>query len=297
MSYKASILFLTITFLIASCDLGGVKSGTDETVDTLTAIIDTTNENRSLIEEEEITLLEDSIQGTANDKVYQREDGLRIEWTVKNTDRPIQLNDVIMVNYKARVASGEQYDSNDEVGEPVPLKTNIGMMVKGLEAGLLKMNIGDKGRILIPSALGYGEAGYSTIVPPDADLIFDIEIIRRVEPIVLEEGVKVYVWKKVKNGAPIEKNQLVTFDYFAYTKGKDGKMYDNSYKKSEPFSFRLENDNVMDGVHHGIGALKEGENAFIEIPAKLAYGSKGLIDLVPKNTDIVYDVRISQVDL
>ena len=179
-----------------------------------------------------------------------------------------------MVNYKARVASGEQYDSNDEVGEPVPLKTNIGMMVKGLEAGLLKMNIGDKGRILIPANLGYGENGYSTIVPPDADLIIEIEIVRRIEPIVLDEGVKVYTWKKVKNGAQIEKNQLITFDYFAYTKGEKGKMYDNSYKKSEPFSFRLENDNVIDGLHQGMCVLNQGENAFIEIPASLAYGSK-----------------------
>ena len=261
-----------------------------------TELIDTTDDI-NLLAEIDPALLDDSIQGLANEMVFQREDGLRIEWTIKKTDQPIQLNDVVMVNYKARVASGEQYDSNDEVGEPVPLKTNIGMMVKGLEAGLLKMNIGDKGRILIPANLGYGENGYSTIVPPDADLIIEIEIVRRIEPIVLDEGVKVYTWKKVKNGAQIEKNQLITFDYFAYTKGEKGKMYDNSYKKSEPFSFRLENDNVIDGLHQWMRVLNQGENAFIEIPASLAYGSKGLVDLVPKNTDIVYDVRISHVDL
>ena len=42
--------------------------------------------------------------------------------------------------------------------------------------------------------------------------------------------------------------------------------------------------------------VRSGENAFIEIPSKLAYGSKGLVDLVPKNTDIVYDVRILSID-
>jgi FKBP-type peptidyl-prolyl cis-trans isomerase len=293
---KTPYIIALVVLSLTSCDLDGVKSISGEDAPLTTELIDTTDDI-NLLAEIDPALLDDSIQGLANEMVFQREDGLRIEWTIKKTDQPIQLNDVVMVNYKARVASGEQYDSNDEVGEPVPLKTNIGMMVKGLEAGLLKMNIGDKGRILIPANLGYGENGYSTIVPPDADLIIEIEIVRRIEPIVLDEGVKVYTWKKVKNGAQIEKNQLITFDYFAYTKGEKGKMYDNSYKKSEPFSFRLENDNVIDGLHQGMRVLNQGENAFIEIPASLAYGSKGLVDLVPKNTDIVYDVRISHVDL
>ena len=293
---KTPYIIALVVLSLTSCDLDGVKSISGEDAPLTTELIDTTDDI-NLLAEIDPALLDDSIQGLANEMVFQREDGLRIEWTIKKTDQPIQLNDVVMVNYKARVASGEQYDSNDEVGEPVPLKTNIGMMVKGLEAGLLKMNIGDKGRILIPANLGYGENGYSTIVPPDADLIIEIEIVRRIEPIVLDEGVKVYTWKKVKNGAQIEKNQLITFDYFAYTKGEKGKMYDNSYKKSEPFSFRLENDNVIDGLHQGMRVLNQGENAFIEIPASLAYGSKGLVDLVPKNTDIVYDVRISNVDL
>lgn len=293
---KTTFFLAAFTLLLVGCDLGGVKGGNDDDASLTGDLIDTNRIDSTLTEEIDLNLLDDSIHGIANEMVYQAENGLRIEWTTKNTDLPINLNDVIMVNYKARVASGEQYDSNDEVGEPVPLKTNIGMMVKGLEMGLLKMNIGDKGRILIPAALGYGENGYSTIVPPDADLIFDIEIVRRIEPIVLEEGVKVYTWKKVKNSVPITKNQLITFDYFAYTKGDKGKMYDNSYKKSEPFSFHLENDNVIDGLHQGMGVLHQGENAFIEIPSKLAYGSKGLVDLVPKNTDIVYDVRVSRVD-
>ncbi len=197
-----------------------------------------------------------------------------------------------MVNYKARVAGGDQYDSNDEIGEPVPLKTNVGMMVKGWEEGLLEMNVGDVGRIMIPAALGYAEYGVPELVPADADLIVNIEIVSRIEPIVLDEGVKVYTWKKNKNGAYPTKNQLITFDYFAYTTGENAKLYDNSFKNREPFSFKLENDNVVDGLHQGFSAIRAEENAFIEIPYKLAYGRKGLVDLVPKNTNIVYDVRV-----
>lgn len=292
---KGFLSTVLVSFALLSCNLDGVKTvDTDENVNDPNLLSDTAINEIDVINENS-TLLADTINGKPNNMVYQGQNGLRIEWTEKDTSRPIKLNDLVMVNYKARVASGEQYDSNEEIGEPVPIKSNIGMLVKGFEEGLLLMHVGDKGRILIPSALGYGENGYSTIVPPKANLVIDIEIIRRVEPIVLEEGVKVYIWKKNKNGVKIEKNELITFDYFAYTKGAEGHLYDNSYKNNEPFSFRLENDNVIDGLHQGMGVLKNNENAFIEIPAKLAYGSKGLVDLVPKNTDVVYDVRITDV--
>lgn len=253
------------------------------------------NEVDSTVTNQPFSLLKDTINGQINEMVYQREDGLRIEWKRKKDD-PILLNEVVMVNYEARIAGGDVYDSNEELGEPVPLKTNIEMMVPGFEEGLLAMNVGDKGRIMIPMALGYGETGYPGLVPPEADLIIEIEIVERIEPIILEEGVKVYRWKTNEHGLTPEKGQLITFDYFAYKKGENAGMYDNSFQNSQPFSFNFENDNVVDGLHQGMSVLKQDENAFIEIPSNLAYGNKGLVDLVPKNTDIVYDVRISSID-
>src|SRR5688500_11625732 len=118
------------------------------------------------------------------------------------------------------------------------------------------MNVGDKGRIMIPNALAYGEDGYLDKVPPQADIIVEIEIVKRIEPIVLDEGVKVYKWKSVKEGKTPVKNQLITFDYFAYTMGKEGRMYDNSYQNAVPFSFKFENAGVIDGLHQGMSVMK-----------------------------------------
>lgn len=296
---KPVVIVSILLLLCIGCELDGVKSANELEKDEVfydTSTIETADTSKP-IEQEKITpLLEDSLAGTPNEMVYQAENGLRVEWTKKNINAPIKLNDVVMINYDARVAAGEHYDSNKELGKPVPIKTNIGMIVPGFEEGLLQMNVGDEGRIMIPAALGYGENGYLTIVPPDADLIIDIEIVERIEPIMLDEGVKVYKWQKNEVQPIAQKNQLITFDYFAYTMGKNGYLYDNSYQDQAPFSFKLENDNVIDGLHHGMSVLREGENAFIEIPAHLAYGKKGLQDLVPKNTPIVYDVRISNID-
>jgi FKBP-type peptidyl-prolyl cis-trans isomerase len=246
--------------------------------------------------EDDNLLLTDTINGQANEMVFQREDGLRVEWDIKKEENQIKKNDVVMVNYTARVAAGEVYDTNEKLGKPVPLKSNIGMMLPGWEDGLLQMHEGDKGRIMIPAALAYGEDGYMTIVPPKADIIVDIEIVSIVKPIQLEDGVKVYKWATVSVGKTPEKNENITFDYFAYKKGKENGMYDNSYQNESAFSFKYKNGIVVDGLHIGMSIMKEGESAFIEIPSKVGYGSKGLLDLVPKNTDIVYDVRIESIE-
>lgn len=291
--------------LLLSCNLDGVQSADEESSDIESTSIDSSqlvnNVSDSLASleregDQPFSLLKDSIDGKINEMVYNGEGGLRVEWTKKNTKHPIALNDVVLVNYSARVAAGEEFDSNQEIGQPVPLKTNIGMLIEGWEKGLLKMHVGDIGRIMIPSAMAYGDVGYLNIVPPKADVIVEIEIVEKIKPIVLEEGVKVYKWKINPEGKSPSKNQKITFDYFAYTKGENGKRYDNSFKNSEPFSFKFENDNVIDGLHQGMSVLKTKENAFIEIPAKLAYGNAGLVDLVPKNADIVYDVRVQTID-
>ncbi|MGB1101989.1 MAG: FKBP-type peptidyl-prolyl cis-trans isomerase [Crocinitomicaceae bacterium] len=293
------LINLTLIAIVFLSSCSGESNDTNENGESNGIVAnDTTSANEridSTVTDEPFSLLKDTINGQVNEMVYQREDGLRIEWKRKKED-PILPDEVVMVNYEARIAGGKVYDSNSELGEPVPLKTNIGMMVPGFEQGLLKMNIGDKGRIMIPMALGYGETGYPGLVPPEADLIIEIEIVERIEPIVLEEGVKVYRWKANNQGVLPEKGQTITFDYFAYQKGDKPGLYDNSFQNSQPFSFEYQNDNVVDGLHQGMSVLKQAENAFIEIPAPLAYGSKGLVDRVPKNTDIVYDVRISSID-
>ncbi|MBK6952036.1 MAG: FKBP-type peptidyl-prolyl cis-trans isomerase [Crocinitomicaceae bacterium] len=285
------LMYLLPLSILVSCELQGVEGDDLITNDSIKA-----NQNDIAVLDGNGFKLADSINGVPNEMVMMRPDGLRIEWTKKNTSNQIQLNDAVMVNFKARVAGGEEYDSNDPIGEPIPLKTNIGMMVKGWEDGILMMHVGDKGRIMIPNALGYGDDGYLDKVPPQADLIIDIEIVSKIEPIVLDEGVKVYKYKTVEGGANPVKNQLITFDYFAFTIGKDGHLYDNSYKHGEPFSFKFENAGVVEGLHQGMSVIKAGESAFIEIPTELAYGKQGLIDLVPSKTDIVYDVRVISVE-
>lgn len=291
-----SLIVILIIFTFSSCELQGVK---DKKVNLNDTIIVKSKVDSAFIEMEQKLvqpIKSDSVEGVKNDMVWTNSDGLRIEWEIKKDKNQIEINDVVFINYEARVSRGEVYDSNNEIKKPVPVKLGIGQLIKGWELGLLQMHEGDKGRIMIPSKLAYGKNGYLGKVPQDADVIIEIEILNKVKPILLEEGVKVFIYKKSDtiNKLPI-KNQKITFDYFAYKKGKKPGMYDNSYQRGTSFTTQYLNDNIVDGLHQGLSVLRANEHAFIDIPYKLAYGKKGMQDLVPSNTDIVYDIRISSI--
>lgn len=288
-----STLIIFSLIILSSCNIEGVNNNNNETdID----ITDTATKEMEVVEENAVSLKTDTlVDGQANEMVWNGENGLRIEWDKKNTSAQIQLHDVVLVNYEARVARGEVYDSNTEIGIPVPLKTGIGQLIEGWEIGLLQMHAGDIGRIMIPSKLAYGEGGLMGIIPQNADLVVELEIVSIVEPILLEDGVKVYKYESISEGAYPQKDQSITFDYFAFKTGKKPGLYANSYENGTPFVFKFENDNVVDGLHIGFSQIRANEKAFIHIPAKVAYGTKGLVDLVPPNTDIVFDVRVESV--
>tara|TARA_B100000809_G_scaffold83718_1_gene82082 strand:+ start:225 stop:1112 length:888 start_codon:yes stop_codon:yes gene_type:complete len=290
-----SALLILLIITASSCTLEGVSNKNDDT-NNLLSDTSSTLDTILVIEENTVKLKTDTlIDGQVNEMVWNGENGLRIEWDKKSKNSQIKLDDVVLVNYKARVARGEVYDSNDEIGIPVPLKTGIGQLIEGWEIALLQMHSGDIGRLMIPSKLAYGEGGLIGVIPQNADIVVDIEITSVVEPILLEDGVKVYKYESIIEGAYPQKNQAIKFDYFAFKTGKKPGLYDNSYERGTPYVFNFQNDNVIDGLHIGFSQIRANEKAFIHIPAKSAYGSKGLADLIPPNTDIIFDVRVESV--
>jgi peptidyl-prolyl cis-trans isomerase A (cyclophilin A) len=72
---------------------------------------------------------------------------------------------------------GRTFDSSVERGEPISFPLGQGMVIKGLEEGIALMQVGDKIRLIIPSELGYGPNGAGGVIPPNATLIFDVELV------------------------------------------------------------------------------------------------------------------------
>jgi len=81
------------------------------------------------------------------------------------------------VHYTGFLTNGKVFDSSIERGEPISFELGQGRVIKGWEEGIALMHVGDKLRLIIPSNLGYGPNGAGGVIPPNATLLFDVELV------------------------------------------------------------------------------------------------------------------------
>lgn len=100
----------------------------------------------------------------------------------ENNDSPVSKNgDVLSMNYTGRLEDGTVFDSNVDPKfghvEPFEFTLGAGMVIAGWDEGLLGMKIGEKRTLTIPPEKGYGSRGAGALIPPNATLIFEVELL------------------------------------------------------------------------------------------------------------------------
>ena len=94
------------------------------------------------------------------------------------TGREAKDGDTVHVQYTGTLTSGKKFDSSyDHGGDPFKVTIGKGEVIKGWDQGLLGMKVGGKRRLRIPSDLGYGSNGSPPDIPPNAGLVFEIELV------------------------------------------------------------------------------------------------------------------------
>ena len=105
------------------------------------------------------------------------ESGLRYQIIQKGSGKKAKKGKQISVHYKGQLTNGTVFDSSYQRKEPIDFTVGTGQVIKGWDEGLQLMQVGDKARLVIPSNLAYGSQGAGGVIPPDATLIFDIELM------------------------------------------------------------------------------------------------------------------------
>ena len=85
--------------------------------------------------------------------------------------------DTISVHYTGTLENGTKFDSSIDRGEPFSFTIGAGQVIQGWEQGTLDMKVGEKRKLTIPAELGYGSRGAGSAIPPNATIIFDIELM------------------------------------------------------------------------------------------------------------------------
>jgi peptidylprolyl isomerase len=107
--------------------------------------------------------------------------GLQFEDTVVGTGASPKPGQTCVMHYTGWLwengAKGKKFDSSVDRGQPFEFQIGLGMVIKGWDEGVMTMKVGGKRTLLIPASLGYGSRGAGGVIPPNATLVFDVELL------------------------------------------------------------------------------------------------------------------------
>jgi peptidyl-prolyl cis-trans isomerase A (cyclophilin A) len=103
--------------------------------------------------------------------------GLRYQILQKGSGSKATKGATVSVHYKGQLPDGTVFDSSYKRKEPIEFALGTGQVIAGWDEGVALLNVGDKARFVIPSHLGYGAQGAGGVIPPNSNLIFDVELV------------------------------------------------------------------------------------------------------------------------
>ena len=102
---------------------------------------------------------------------------LKIERLISGAGATPRSGQVVVVHYTGRLTNGTKFDSSVDRNEPFEFALGQGQVIEGWDRGLAQMQVGEKARLTIPPEMGYGPQGYPGVIPPNATLVFEVELL------------------------------------------------------------------------------------------------------------------------
>ncbi len=214
--------------------------------------------------------------------------------------------ELVSVHYAGTLEDGTEFDNSYRRGEPIQFPVGMGMVIPGWDEGIGLLKVGDKAKFVIPPELGYGAQGAGGVIPPNATLIFEVELLG-IQPgspekptavaeedyVVTDSGLKYYDLEEGTGETPKE-GQAVQAHYTGWL--EDGTKFDSSLDRGRPFQLMLGVGHVIPGWDEGLSTMKVGGKRQLVIPPDLAYGEKGAGEgLIPPNATLIFELELLSV--
>ncbi|MDP3954880.1 MAG: FKBP-type peptidyl-prolyl cis-trans isomerase [bacterium] len=103
--------------------------------------------------------------------------GLKVEDLKVGQGEAVKSGDQISIHYLGTLTNGTKFDSSYDRGQPFETQIGVGQVIQGWDLGVVGMRVNGKRKLTIPPELGYGERGAGAVIPPNATLIFEVELI------------------------------------------------------------------------------------------------------------------------
>ena len=105
------------------------------------------------------------------------ESGLRYQFIQRGNGKKAEKGRTVSVHYSGQLEDGKVFDSSYARKKPIEFPLGMGHVIEGWDEGIELLQVGDKARFVIPSHLGYGSRGAGGVIPPNATLVFDVELM------------------------------------------------------------------------------------------------------------------------
>ena len=217
---------------------------------------------------------------------------------------PLQITDIVVgegpearpgmhitVHYTGRLTDGTVFDSSLERGQPFDFMLGAGQVIRGWDQGFSGMKVGGKRKLVIAPEYAYGEYGAGGVIPPNATLEFEVELLDVEE--VPEPGELQIDEVEEGRGEVATAGKVVAVHYTGRL--DDGTIFDSSIPRGEPIEFPLGSGMVIQGWEMGIEGMKVGGKRRLTIPYNLAYGAQGYPGVIPPYATLIFDVELVRV--